>query len=681
MTLTSVLNWPEANQRYLNVCLSLVRDALAHHIEVNAEDPPADLEEDRSELEKSLREARSLLPSPSALDQLESLFGLTPFERDILLLCAGMEMDATFPALCAEAQGDPQRPFPTFGLAMAALPYPHWQAMIPSGALRRWQLIEMGSGRALTLSPLRIDERVLHFLVGVSHLDERLVTLIKPVLTAGELVDSHRIQAERLVATWTRASGSPGLLPLLQLCGFDRGDKQSIALKASQALNLGLYRLAAHALPTTATDLHNLVCLWDREAKLSRAVLYLDCDQVDLSDTNRMAAVSYVITEITSPLIIGSKERWRSQSDLAFHRALLSFDVNSPTVNEQRQIWWYGLGSMANPLAESIESLVGHFSISAAKIRSVCEETLTFWALKQEQMETDPEHGLPHLQQVLWDNCRQQARQSLDDLAQRIEGASDWEDLVLPDQQKQVLRDIAAHVKQRAKVYETWGFAGKTARGTGISALFAGASGTGKTMAAEVIAKELHLDLFRIDLSTVVSKYIGETEKNLSRLFAAAEAGGSILLFDEADSLFGKRSDVKDSHDRYANMEVSYLLQRMEAYRGLSILTTNLKDSIDTAFMRRIRFVIRFPFPDVVQRAEIWRRVFPTKAPTEKLRFDRLAQLQVAGGNIRNIALNAAFLAADANEPVKMEHVLQAARNEYTKLERTLTDSEIKGWI
>jgi SpoVK/Ycf46/Vps4 family AAA+-type ATPase len=269
----------------------------------------------------------------------------------------------------------------------------------------------------------------------------------------------------------------------------------------------------------------------------------------------------------------------------------------------------------------------------------------------------------------------------MDDLAQRIDSNATFEDLVLPEAQKQTLREIITHVQQRAKVYEQWGFANKSGRGLGITSLFAGASGTGKTMAADVLAKELRLDLYRIDLSQMVSKYIGETEKNLRRVFDAAETGGVILLFDEADALFGKRSEVKDSHDRHANMEVSYLLQRMEAYRGLAILTTNLKEAIDIAFLRRLRFVVKFPFPDAIQRAEIWRRIFPKQTPTEKLDYPKLARLNVAGGNIRNIAVNAAFLAAEANEPVQMKHILGAAHSEYIKLERTLTDAEIKGWV
>jgi SpoVK/Ycf46/Vps4 family AAA+-type ATPase len=199
-------------------------------------------------------------------------------------------------------------------------------------------------------------------------------------------------------------------------------------------------------------------------------------------------------------------------------------------------------------------------------------------------------------------------------------------------------------------------------------------------MAAEVLANELRLDLYHIDLSQVVNKYIGETEKNLGRLFDAAQGGGAILLFDEADALFGKRSEVKDSHDRYANLEISYLLQRMEDFRGLSILTTNMKDALDHAFLRRIRFVVQFPFPDAAQRAEIWRRVFPTATPTEGLDVARLARLTLSGGNIRNVAMNAAFLAAETGEPVRMAHLAAAVRAEYLKQEKPLSESEIGSW-
>ena len=235
------------------------------------------------------------------------------------------------------------------------------------------------------------------------------------------------------------------------------------------------------------------------------------------------------------------------------------------------------------------------------------------------------------------------------------------------------------HVRQRSRVYGAWGFAARGSRGLGITALFAGASGTGKTMAAEVIARELRLDLYRIDLSQVVNKYIGETEKNLRRVFDAAEEGGAILLFDEADALFGKRTEVKDSHDRHANIEVSYLLQRMECYRGLAILTTNKRDDLDTAFLRRIRFVVPFPFPDAPHRGEIWRRIFPGETPRDGLDYDVLSRINVAGGNIRNIALHAAFHAAESGEPVRMAHIRRAAATEFAKLERSWSGDTLTG--
>jgi SpoVK/Ycf46/Vps4 family AAA+-type ATPase len=240
---------------------------------------------------------------------------------------------------------------------------------------------------------------------------------------------------------------------------------------------------------------------------------------------------------------------------------------------------------------------------------------------------------------------------------------------------------VEAQVAHRATVYETWGFNKAGSRGLGINTLFAGSSGTGKTLAAEVLAHALRLDLYRIDLSGVVSKYIGETEKNLRRVFDAAEEGGAILFFDEADALFGKRSEVKDSHDRYANIEINYLLQRMESYRGVAILATNMKGALDPAFLRRLRFVVNFPFPDARQRCEIWRRVIPPNTPREALDLFKLARLNVAGGNIRNIALNAAFLAAADGGRVQMSHLLSATRTEYAKLERPLTEAEIGGWV
>jgi hypothetical protein len=460
-------------------------------------------------------------------------------------------------------------------------------------------------------------------------------------------------------------------LPVIQLCGPEIANKRNVAAAIGTLIDHHIFLLQATALPTATSELEEILHLWKREVALDDDILLLDCQNVDSADTVREDIITRVIEAIKGPLIISSRERhaWSQ-------RPLLTFDVKKPTVDEQWTIWQAALGDQAATLNGQLHRLVSHFSLNETAIHAA-------WASAQGHLTTtepDQSPTVENIGAVIWEMCRAQARPKLGDLAQRIEASATWDDLVVPDLQRSILQEIAMHVRQRRQVYETWGFASKTTRGLGISALFVGVSGVGKTMGAEVLADELHLDLYRIDLSAVVSKYIGETEKNLRRIFDVAEEGGAILLFDEADALFGKRSEVKDSHDRYANIEVSYLLQRMEAYQGLAILTTNMKDVLDTAFLRRIRFIVQFPFPDPAQRAEIWRRIFPNAAPTEGLDAEKLAQLNIAGGNIRNIALKAAFIAADAGESIRMPHLLRAARHEYANLEKTLTSAETRGW-
>ncbi|AFZ24169.1 AAA+ family ATPase [Cylindrospermum stagnale PCC 7417] len=652
---TDNFEWYEANQGYLSSALAVVRNALAEE-DVNKKSP----------------QLMTPLPhlAPPALITLCDTFDLSDFERGVLLLCAGMELDASWGPLCANARGNhPKQPYPTFSLGMI-LPGAYWGALAPTAPLRRWQLIEISEGAALTLSPLRINERVLHYLIlGDKHLDERLRGIVEPLAATSEThVPSHWQLAKQVATTWIQAPEGAGF-PVVQLCGDEVGSKRAIASTACKDLNLNLYIMSAGAIFSLRnSEINDLLRLWEREAILTNSALLLDCDEVRIIDPARDQAIAQLIDNISSALIITSRDRRRS-----LQRPLINIEVHKPSAPEQRQIWQNVLGETATSLNGNVETLVSHFSLNAATIHTV-------WAEARGKSKIENSDN-SELSTILWDTCRSQARPRLNDLAQPIEAGSTWDDLVLPEAQRQVLRDIAAHVRQRAKVYEKWGFGNKGGRGLGISALFAGASGTGKTMAAEVIADELRLDLYRIDLSQVVSKYIGETEKNLRQVFDAAEVGGAILLFDEADALFGKRSEVKDSHDRHANIEVGYLLQRMEAYRGLAILTTNLKNSLDQAFMRRIRFIVQFPFPDINQRAEIWQRIFPKATPTQGLDANKLAKLNVSGGNIRNIALNAAFLAADAGEPVEMKHILQAAKSEYAKLERPMTDTEVKGWV
>jgi hypothetical protein len=604
-----------------------------------------------------------------ALDTVVRGFGLSSFERDLLLICAGTELDASLAGLCARVHGDPTRPHPTFGLAMAALEDAHWSAITPGAPLRRWHLIEPQTGAALTTASLRIDEQILHFLIGMTQMDERLTGLVEILAPADaqSLVPSHQLLARQSAMLWAGA-GASTVSPVIQLRG-DRADCRAVAAAAAGWLGSDIAVLVEDAIPQDPVDQESLIRLWERNTILGSArVLLLEQQEESGADREdgrlHRRAIDRMVERMSGFVMVAGREPLRVGG-----RASLTLEVRRPTSSEQRDLWRSALAIQNNSGADAIDAVASQFDLSAPVIRAIAAESVAAAQVSH--------RGIA---ETAWDLCRVGRRAGLDRLAQRVDSALTWNDLILPEPQRDILREIAAHVRHRDTVYDQWGIAAKSARGLGISALFSGPSGTGKTMAAEVLANALHLDLYRIDLSSVISKYIGETEKNLRRVFEAAEESGAILLFDEADALFGKRSEVKDSHDRYANVEISYLLQRMEAYRGLAILTTNLKSALDPAFLRRLRFVVQFPFPDTQQRTEIWRGIFPAAMPTSGLDPSRLARLNIAGGNIRNIAVGAAFLAADAGEPVRMHHLLAAARQEYAKLERTPTPTEIGGW-
>jgi hypothetical protein len=658
MIVPSIARWQVANQRYLYAALSGIQAALQQQVDSASDKSPA-ANPTPDQVAAELSAIAATMSAPPALETLCACFNLTSFERHLLLLCAGVEMSSAIAQLCATAQGNPQLSYATFSLGLAVLPDAHWSALAPVSSLRYWRLLDLEAGISLTQSRLRIDERVLHYLHGMDYLDDRLRGLITPCPAATELAPSHQLLANRIMALWLQPLE---VLPIVQLCGDEVASKLAIAAVACAGLGLQLHRLRAIDLPVESRDRAELMRLWEREARLSRSALLVDCEGLESRSVSQLVPL---LEALHGLVMVSHREPLPCAQPSS-----VRLDVDKLSAAEQRYLWQAGLGDVAITLNGQVDVLVSHFNLSPIAIQTVCTEF-------HQQFSTPPAHPTP----VLWETCRSQARTRLDDLAQRIPAIATWNDLVLPPDHQQTLREIAAQVRQRSTVYEHWEFATRGANGLGISALFAGVSGTGKTMAAEILAHELQLDLYRIDLSQIVSKYIGETEKNLRRVFAAAETGGAILLFDEADALFGKRSDVKDSHDRYANIEVSYLLQRMETYRGLAILTTNLRSAIDPAFLRRLRFIVQFPFPDVAQRLEIWQRMFPPKLPTKNLNFKKLAQLNIAGGNIRNIALNAAFLAADAGEPVQMKHLLRAAQTEYMKLEKTLTDAEIGSWV
>jgi AAA+ superfamily predicted ATPase len=653
-------DWLQANQADLVARLAGLKQRLTQHTDGAEAMPAASPPE---------ADTAAFAGRPPALVALTQTFGLSPFECDILLLCAGLELDAAMPGLCAMAQADPGRTYPTFSLALAALPEAHWSALSPDAPLRHWRLIEIGSGPVLARAPLRIDERVLHFLVGVDQIDERLAVLLQPLppFDTHALVPSQAVIAEQVAEVWFDAARGRDLT-VVQLCG-GVADCRPVAAAAAGLLGLRAASLPAERLPAGAADLDSLLRLWEREAALSGlGVLVVDCDDSLPAESDaaraRAATVSLLLERAAGPVILREREPRRVTM-----RPAMMLEVGHPTRAEQLSVWRDSLGDRL-PDSAVLVGAAGQFSLSLPQIRAIAAEARAATA--------SPPAG--DVAATVWDLCRRRLRSALDGLAQRVEADLHWDDLVLPAEQKQTLRVIAAQLRQRAIVYDDWGFAEKSRRGLGISALFYGPSGTGKTMAAEVLASELRLDLYQIDLSRIVSKYIGETESNLRRVFDAAEENGAILLFDEADSLLGTRTQVKDSHDRYANIEVSYLLQRMEAYRGLAVLTTNMRSALDQAFLRRIRFAVPFPFPDAPQRAAIWRQVFPAAAATRGLDPERLARLRLAGGNIRNIALNAAFLAADAGEPVRMHHLRDAAQAEYAKLERRLTAAENEAW-
>jgi hypothetical protein len=599
---------------------------------------------------------------PPALVVLSRLFNLSRFERDLLLLCAGMELDTNVAAMCAHAQGDSHRPFPTFALALALFDEPAWDVLSPERPLRRWRLIEINQPghMPLTVSPLRADERIVNYIKGLNYLDDRLAPMLFPLNTSAfqaSLPPSQK-EAVDLIVRQLRRERTNWFLPIIQLAGSDVQSKQLVAAHATAALGLRLLRLPAALMPSNAPELETLARLIEREMALWPFAIYVDQQDLDKSNLKEAHSQSLqrLLARSNGMFFLDTHD---ANPDLnALGRGMLTLDISRPTPPEQQVAWKEVLGQDA---ADVPMKLASQFDLNISSIHEIVETCAD---------------GSPLDADRVWDACLATTRPRLDVLAQNIKPKATWDDIVLPEAELSLLRQIAGQVGHRHTVYEDWGFAAKRTRGLSINALFAGESGTGKTMAAEVIANDLRLNLFRIDLSAVVSKDTGETEKNLRRLFDAAEDGGAILFFDEADALFGKRSEVKDSHDRYANIEINYLLQRIESYRGLAILATNMKSALDQAFMRRIRFIVEFAPHGHAERKAIWQRIFPPQTHTIGLDYARLANLNLNGGSINNVAINAAFLAAQSGSPVTMSLVLQAARNEFLKLKRPFNSDD-----
>lgn len=637
--------WQEINAEYLAVSLTWLRSRLKLLIQSGNEE----------EIDKAAQIMAELaeIEPPPALIILSQIFGLSDFERSLLLLCAAIEFSTDIAQLCAASQDNPQRPYPTFALALSCLDHVTWDVVLPNRPLRYWQLLEIHQSniQPLTTSSLRADERIVNYIKGVNYLDNRLATLVLPLDPwSGQdeilpLPPSQQKVASAIIHQIENSIQKQNF-PIFQLSGIDTQSKQIITWQICQELELQLYRLPVELLPTQSTEVANFARLWQRESRLLPLALYIDVQGLD--EKTGSTALRQFLTHNEGIIFLDIRDM-----GFSLDLATVTYDIAKPTPIEQQQAWELTLENQSGYAAQ----LANQFHLNIVEISKIAKSA-------------------QNSNEQLWNDCLASTSPRLDTLAQRLEIKASWSDIVLPDEELDLLHQIADQVQHRSIVYDQWGFRQRMNRGMGVSVMFAGESGTGKTMAAEVIANDLQLNLYRIDLSAVVSKYIGETEKNLRRLFDAAEDGGAILFFDEADALFGKRSEVKDSHDRYANIEINYLLQRLEAYRGLAILATNIKSALDAAFMRRLRFIVNFSFPGVMERKAMWEKVFPPKTPVEELDFQKLAKYNLTGGNIHNIAVNAAFLAAKAGTPVNMDLLMAATKTEFRKLDRPINEAD-----
>ncbi len=605
--------------------------------------------------------------SAAPLRVVQDRFGLSDGETRLLLLCAAADLDGEIPALLGQLHGGGSG-LPTFATASTIFPDISWETLAENRPLRQWSMIDLRTqaDRPLTQCPLRIDEGILQYLIGNPAPDARLAayhTEFPAEATVMGLSPRQSSAATEMAATLGRTEP----VPVVKLTGTSPLARHMTALGIVAALGGSpskLVRVPAADFPTDPRDAEQLARLWARESNLHGLALYLDADEA--AEAPLRLALSRFFAAPRTLYFVSSRDPLAGIS-----RASVTLAVENPTAEERKNAWRVSAATAEIPL-ESADAaiLADQFQLDLPAIfQSVADADGRCFSGSADVRR--------HLQAV---TCVGR-RGALEALAQRITPQADMDDLVLPDRAKRQLRDFISHVELRRLVISEWGMGGRSSLGKGTAALFSGESGTGKTLAAEVVAAELGLDLYRIDLSAVVDKYIGETEKNLRRIFDAAEAGGVVLFFDEADALFGKRGEVKDSHDRYANIQVNYLLQRLETFRGPAILATNLGRGMDHAFVRRLRFIVRFPQPGRPERQGIWEKCF---APLESGAFpsgDRVLALtpndfqaisatNLSGGEIRNAAIQAAFLAAATSQPVSRKIVDQAIAEESLKAGR-----------
>lgn len=620
------------------------------------------------------------------LDHVRQLFNLSPLEVDALLICLAPELDLRYERLFGYLQDDVTKRRPSVDLVLNLLSgsfaakLAARQAFAPTAPLLRHHLLYLFDDPSQPHPPLlgkylRVDERMVGYLLGADEIDGRLLPFTRysrPATTLAALLLPTEVKQRLLRLVQTQQAREQPLLLYFQ--GPYGVGKQTTAEALAHEICAGVLVVdGEQLLNATELTVETALPLLIREALLQNAVLYWQAIDLLLSDERRPWRELVLRTLAQQPglTIFAGDTIWEP---VALLPALpfVRIEFAKPTYSEREQLWPRSLNGDL-PVAASVDlaDLAAKFRFTAGQIQDTAStaRNLARWR--------DPEHSQVTMSD-LYTASRLQSNRKLGELARKITPHYTWADIVLPADRMQQLREIVNQIKYRAKVYEEWGFDRKLAMGKGLNALFAGPSGTGKTMAADIMAGELGLDLYKIDLSSVVSKYIGETEKNLARIFVEAETSNAILFFDEADALFGKRSEVRDSHDRYANIEISYLLQRMEEYDGMVILATNLSKNLDEAFVRRMHFTLEFPFPDAKHRRRIWEKIWPSATPcSPQLDLEFMARrFEVAGGNIRNIALAAAFLAADDGGMVDMRHLIRATQREYQKMGKVVMDSD-----
>src|SRR6201988_343967 len=607
-------------------------------------------------------------------------FSFLTTEQEILVLALAAALGLKYETLYGYLNNDVTRKWPTHDLALRIFAKDEAQRLLvrsyltvnatlfSSGLL---QSISAGPQQSSTLAAgYSVAPAVLHYLLGLEGFDASVRSIIQKRsanIKDVVLMPVQQAAVKGIVNLLLRSR----TLPLIVFTGREGSGRTTAAQAVCSELGIPLLRVDLTTLRPSVEGFEKLLQSILLHQRLQSASIYLERAEALFDEQGRPLPESRRIigsfAQSKSPIFIACESNLRCQDLLSGQRAV-SFVFDDPDYDTRLQLWKSALAESSLNVAEhDLEALADRFSLTPAQIISAAAVPLDSQALKPTSIDTN-RADTPDTA-VLFAAARSQSDQSLGNLALKVSSVHTWADLVLPRLTLQRVKEIASAIKNRHIVYSEWGFERRIASGKGLKSLFAGGSGTGKTMAAGVIARELELDLYKIDLSGIVSKYIGETEKNLDRIFRAARCSNAILFFDEADALFGKRSEVKDAHDRHANIEVAYLLQKIEDYEGVVILASNLSKNIDEAFSRRMHYVVEFPLPDDTYRELLWRNMFPPEMPSgSDVDFQFLARkFPIAGGDIRNVALDAAFLAAQDGKVVTMRQLSKALARQMMK--------------